>query len=238
MGTAHPDPASSSLIELAARKVRRAIVDCEFGPGIKLKVETLSKEYGLSSSPIREALNRLAQEGVVHAVDNKGFRVPPISMEELRDLSRMRCLLESEALSDSIEHGDDEWEGRVLAAFHLLSISEKRLGTQPVALDQEWSERHKAFHMALFSACTSRLMLDMVTSLYDRTERYRKFSALHRELPRYKVHEHQSIMKAALSRDKEKAVALLCKHIESTRDNIVGWIERELERGELPALSR
>lgn len=222
------DPASSSsLIEVALQKMKRAIVCCELTPGSKLKVDALSKEYGLSSSPIREAMNRLTQDGIVHAIDNKGFRVAPISVKDFREISRLRCLLEGEALSDAIEHGDDQWEGEVVAAFHRLSMVEKRLGKGPVALDDEWSERHKAFHFALFSACPSALLLSMIDSLFDRAERYRRFSALHRQTERHKNNEHQSLLKCALARDKDKAVALLREHIGHTEANISAAVARQ-----------
>lgn len=217
----------TSLIEVALHKMKNSIVRCELPPGTKLKVDALSKAYGLSSSPIREALNRLAQEGVVHASDNKGFRVAPISVQDFDEISRVRGLLESEALSDSIDHGDDAWEGNVLAAFHRLNVVEKRLGSGPVALDDEWAERHKAFHFALFSACPSPLILSMIDSLFDRAERYRRYSALHRQTERHKTNEHQVLMKAALSRDKAKAVKLLRQHIERTRDSVRTAIERQ-----------
>lgn len=228
MATTLAEPTQgTSLIEVALNKMKRSIVCCELPPGTKLKVEALSKEYGLSSSPIREALNRLAQEGIVNASDNKGFRVAPISVDDFLEISRIRCLLEGEALSDAIEYGDDAWEGDVLAAFHRLNVVEKRLVEGPVALDDEWSERHKAFHFALFSACRSPLLLGMIDSLFDRAERYRRFSALHRQTERHKGNEHQTLMKAALSRDKEKAVKLLRQHIERTKASIGEAIARQ-----------
>lgn len=223
---AEPAP-GSSLIEVALQKMKHAIVCGELAPGFKLKVDALSKAYGISSSPIREALNRLAQEGVVHASDNKGFRVAPISVADFNEISRIRILLESEALADSIEYGDDVWEGNVLAAFHRLSVAEKRLGEGPVALQDDWAERHKAFHFALFSACPSALLLGMIDSLFDRAERYRRFSAMHRQTERHKSNEHQTLMKATLARDKDKAVGLLRKHIERTKDSIADAIARQ-----------
>lgn len=217
----------SSLIEVALYKMKRAIVCGELSPGTKLKVDALSKAYGLSSSPIREALNRLAQEGIVTASENKGFRVAPITVADFHEITRIRRLLEGEALADAIERGDDQWEGDALAAFHRLSMVEKRMGKGPLALDDDWAERHKAFHFALFSACPSTLLLGMVDSLFDRAERYRRFSARHRQSERHKSNEHQELLDAALARDKDKAVALLREHIGHTESSISQAIERQ-----------
>lgn len=219
-----------SLIDVALTRMKHSIVRCEIAPGTRLKVDALSKEYGLSSSPIREALNRLAQEGIVCAIENRGFRVAGLSTSDFDDIARVRMLLECEALSDSIEHGDDKWEGDVLAAFHRLSIVEKRIGSAPVALDDDWTERHRAFHFALFSACRSPLILKLIDSLFDRAERYRRYSALHRMTARHKGNEHQKLMKTVLERDKAKALELLRDHIEHTRDSVYRALERQAAR--------
>jgi len=220
-----PSP-GTPLIDVALTKMKKAIVCCELAPGEKLKVAELSKTYGLSSSPIREALNRLTQDGVVEASDNKGFRVAPISVNDFRDITRLRCLLECEALGDAIQYGDDEWEADVLGAFHRLNLMEKKLGSGVLVLDDEWSARHKAFHFALFGACPSPLLLKMIDSLFDRAERYRRFSAQQRTTQRHKGNEHQELMEAALGRDREKAMTLLRNHIQETLGRIIEAIER------------
>ena len=218
---------ATPLIEVALKRMKHAIVACELLPGTKLKVDALSKAYGLSSSPIREALNRLTQEGVVTAFENRGFRVAPVTMRDFDEICRLRILLESEALKDAMELGDDAWEGNVLAAFHRLSALEKKLGPDPVALSDDWTARHKTFHFALFSACRAPLLLNLIDSLFDRAERYRRYSALHRLSPRHKSGEHRNLMNAVLARDKEKALELHRKHIVGTRNRLAEVLERQ-----------
>ncbi|WP_248800811.1 GntR family transcriptional regulator [Pseudomonas sp. MWU13-2105] len=211
---------SGSLIEVALQQMKKSIICCDLAPGEKLKVAELSKSYGLSSSPIREALNRLAQEGIVEASENKGFRVAGLSVADFSEITHLRCLLEREALANAIAHGDDAWEADVLGAYHRLSLVEKKLSGLPVALDDDWSERHKAFHFALFSACQSSLLLRTIDSLFDRAERYRRFSALRRKVERHKGNEHKRLMDAVLARDTDKAVALLDSHITETLSRV------------------
>lgn len=220
-------PANSlPLAEVALRDLKRAIIRCDLEPGSRLKVDALSRSLGLSSSPIREALNRLAQDGIVSAEENRGFWVAPLSVDAFRDIIRMRTLLEGEAIRESVAKGGDDWEAGVLAAFHRLSLAEKKLSSGPVALDDDWSERHKAFHFSLLAGTTSPLLLQMIDSLFDRAERYRRFSALHRVEERQKSGEHQALMKAALAREPEKAAKLLTKHIEGTLDRVVAALGR------------
>jgi GntR family carbon starvation induced transcriptional regulator len=204
------------LAEHAYQELRKAILRCEYEPGERLRVEELSRRVGASSSPIREALNRLSQQGLVRTVENRGFRVAPLTSDGVADVVRVRLLIEAEALRDSIAHGDDAWETAVVGAAHALSLVERRLGDEPRALDDEWSARHRAFHMSLFSGCRSLLLLDMVSLLFDRAEHYRRWSARHRQAPRSKNDEHQKLRSAVLARDTDKALELIRRHTSRT----------------------
>lgn len=210
--------------ERAYRTLRQAIVRCEFEPGARLRVEDLSQRYALSSSPLREALQRLAEQGLVRALENRGFRVSPLTVEGVCDLSRVRQLVEADALRDAVRHGDDAWEAGCVAAAHALAVLEQRLGDGPRALDDEWSARHRAFHLALYAACTSPLLRNLVEVLFDNAERYRRWTARHRTVPRRKHEEHQRLLAAALSRDADKAVALLQQHITATERLVVAGL--------------
>jgi GntR family transcriptional regulator, carbon starvation induced regulator len=211
-------PAESELplAEHAYRELRMAILRCEYEPGDRLRVEELTQRFGVSSSPIREALNRLSQQGLVRTLENRGFRVAALTSEGVADVVRVRLLIEAEALRDSMAHGDDAWEASVVAAAHALALVERRLGDEPRALDDEWSARHRAYHMSLYSACTSSLLLEMVSLLFDRAEHYRRWSARYRQAPRSKNDEHQKLRTAVLARDTDKALELIRRHTSRT----------------------
>jgi len=103
-------------------------------------------------------------------------------------------------------------------------VLEQRLGEGPRALDDDWSARHRAFHLALYAGCTSPLLLSLVEVLFDNAERYRRWTARHRTVPRRKHEEHQRLLAAALSRDADKAVALLQQHITATERLVVAGL--------------
>ena len=214
------EPASLPLSEQAYRTLRAAIVRCDFAPGERLKLDALIAQYGFSSSPLREALNRLAQEGLVRSLENRGFRVAPLSAEMLHDLTRMRLLVEAEALRLAMQHGDDEWETSVVAAFHRLSLlAERRDAGKPVDMG-EWTERHREFHMALFAGCGSPLLMQTAETYFTQAERYRRFAATQAREPRCKMPAHQGLMSAALARKQPEALELLRKHIQGTTDTV------------------
>jgi GntR family carbon starvation induced transcriptional regulator len=204
----------------AYQALRAAIVRCEYEPGARLRVDELAQKLSVSSSPLREALSRLAGQDLVQALENRGFRVAPLSLEGIADLTRVRLLIECETLMDAMENGNDAWESDVVAAAHRLALAEQRLNGGSAILDDDWSERHRAFHMAIYSGASSSLLRSMVGNLFDAAERYRRFSASHRKFRRNKNDEHQELMRVILSRDKKKAVELLKQHISSTQRNV------------------
>jgi len=209
------------LVEQAFTRLRADVLAGAFAAGSKLKLDELQGLYGYSSSPLREALSRLSQEGLVRADERRGFRVAPISAEDLADITHMRVMLDVPALRESIAHGDDAWEATVIAAFHRLEKVESRLSDGPVVLDEEWSELHRSFHLALVGACPSERQRIWGASLFDQAERYRRFSARFRRTARRKSNEHRKLMDAALRRDADTACALLEEHILSTQRNVL-----------------
>lgn len=210
-----------TVSEQAFQVIRQGVLSGEHAPETKLKVEALQDRYGFSSSPLREALNRLVQEGLVKADERKGFRVAAMSEEDLADITKMRLMLDIAALQESIRCGDDAWEAQIVAAFHRLEKIEARLPQGPVVLDAQWASRHREFHLALIAACPSERQLNWSMSLFDQAERYRHFAARTRTSARKKDAEHRTLMKAVLHRDVETATQLLAEHICSTQTNVL-----------------
>lgn len=211
---------SVPLSEQAYLRLRSDVIGGQLAPDTKLKLELLFSRYGLSSSPLREALNRLAQEGLVSADERRGFRVAPLSLDDLADITAMRKLIDVPALADAIAHGDEDWECAIAAAFHRLNLAEKDLGDGPLVLDGQWEAVHRDFHLSLLAGCPSARQRALSASLFDQAERYRRFSARFRQTIRRKNQEHKRLMNAALQRDAATACALLEQHIEATRRNV------------------
>jgi DNA-binding GntR family transcriptional regulator len=208
------------LVEQAFTRLRKDVLVGNYPAGTKLKVEELQEAYGFSSSPLREALSRLAQEGLVRADERRGFRVAPISAEDLADITRMRLMLDVQALAESMQYGDDDWEAAIVAAYYRLEKVESRLGEGPLMLDEEWSGLHRDFHMALIAACPSERQRNWSASLFDQAERYRRYSARYRKTARRKSTEHKKIMDAVLKRDTKTACVLLQDHILGTQRSV------------------
>ena len=129
------------------QRMREDILGCTLAPGTKLRFEALRTRYDVSFSTLREALARLVAESLVVAHGQRGFAVAPVSLDDLRDLTQARVLLECEVLRLAMERGNDDWEANILASYHRMERSQDRLG-QHYYLDAKWSTLHGAFHLA------------------------------------------------------------------------------------------
>lgn len=205
-----------SRSEHAWQTLRSAILAGRFEPGAPLKFSELQEMCGVSVSPVREALARLVAAGLVEGEHNRGYRAASLTVAELDDLVRTRGQLEGLALTRAIEIGDAHWEGRAISALHVIERMPRRQRDNPELHDEDWEMHHAAFHRALISACDSPLLLQICQTLYDRADRYRRFSLTVETAQRDVAAEHRAILDATLGRDAVRATTLLTAHYDST----------------------
>jgi DNA-binding GntR family transcriptional regulator len=222
---------ASTLIGKTHAQLKNNIITGFHRPGEKLRVEHLKRDYGVSGGTLREALTMLIADRLVIGEGQRGFRVKPVSVKDLIDLNRIRIVLEKEAIRQSIAHGDDEWEGRVVSSFHLLIRSGKGLfgNFGDPDLFDEWGGRHHAFHVALFSAAPSEWSRYFLTIAYQQFERYRQmFHVMAQGIarPRDVEAEHIEILEAVLARNADAASTLLEQHLLRTLDEWVEFFEK------------
>lgn len=208
---------------LVHEQLRRDIVEGSLPPGEKLRIEALRERYEVGASPLREALNRLSAEGLVTQQDQKGFRVSPVSPEELLELTRTRCWVNEIALRESIATGDAAWEEHVLIAYHRLTRTPSRLDGQPGKVNPAWQKLHQAFHASLYAGCPSRWLIDFANMLGDRADRYRYLSAATQAAGKRDVPaEHKAIMEAVIGRRTDDAIRLVNEHLVRTTQTLLG----------------
>ena len=216
---------AKTLVESSYDWIRSDIIAGKLAPGSKLRIEELREDYNIGASPLREALNRLAGEGFVTAERQRGFKVAPVSTEDLKDLSRMRVMLECQALRDSISNGDDEWEVNLVASHHRLQKAEQHYGKNLA----EWEQRNDEFHEALVAACGSTWLLRLRHLLYEQHKRYRFIAILSQQEGRDVHQEHREILEATLARDTNAACKATQQHIQQTLDTSIR-VFTELEK--------
>ena len=213
--------ASKTLAGTVLASMRSDILELRLIPGSKLPFESLRERYDAGFSPLRESLSRLVVEGLVIGEDQRGFRVAPLTVEDFVDLTTLRREIEVMAITRSVERGGDTWEADLVRAFHhmLLASSPVRRG-----YPTEWARRHRAFHEALVAACGSPRLLLLRRQLFDHFMRYQRVAPRHVWKNSIRDTEHKKIVDAALSRNVDKAAALIRAHIRIL-DEIVDGVK-------------
>lgn len=146
---------SSSITQSAYSRLRADLLACRLVPGQRLKIDELCQQLSAGSSAIREALSRLASDGLVLIEPQRGFRVMPLDLEELRDLTDTRCRIEELCLRDSLAHGGIEWETTLIAALHRLSRTPVQAAGDVMRYSEAFGAAHATFHEAVVGACPS-----------------------------------------------------------------------------------
>jgi DNA-binding GntR family transcriptional regulator len=196
--------------------IRADILEGRLMPGSRLHSVMLAERLGISRAAVREALSRLASEGLAQSFDQRGFRVTPVSQEDLKDLTRVRIEIESLAIKASIERGDAAWEGAIVGAFHELQRATPAEQRHLQPLMGDWSAVHQRFHGSLVAACGSPRLLSIREALIEQSERYRKLSVSYHPGERNLNEEHKQIMEAVIDRDVPAALALVARHFNKT----------------------
>jgi DNA-binding GntR family transcriptional regulator len=215
---------SRTLASDVFEQLRRDILECRLEPGARLRFKDLRARYNSGLSPIREALMRLVADDLVILEDHKGFRVAPVSQEELVDLATTWFELEALGIRQSIKKGDDRWEANIQARFR--ELSKHRMRSARGRLDPGWEPRNLAFHESLYAACGSPSLMRFCRVLSERFSRYRRLWARHLTTKRDIAKEHADLCRAVLDRDTAAAVAALRKHRTTTiQDLLADWNE-------------
>jgi DNA-binding GntR family transcriptional regulator len=210
-----------TLVDDVYRGVKDDICMGRMQPGERVHLGDICRAHGVSLSVVREAVTRLASERLLKARPQQGFTVPPLSVPDLLDLTRVRIEIETLALRESIEQGDLAWEAELVAAHHRLVGA---AGRGPAAgPNYEWMKAHSEFHAALASACTSPLLKQIRQQLFDAAELYRHWSA-HLAKPKRRrnlAKEHRALLDAAIAHDADLGVELIASHIQLTTDLVL-----------------
>lgn len=213
--------AEPTLVDLAHQRLSRDIVEGIREPGERLRIERLRQIYGIGPTPLREALQRLAADGIVIANGHRGFQVAPLDVEEFTDLNIARIAIETAALRLSLEKGDDDWESRVVAAAYALEKQDLLLLKDELKDFDRWEELNGRFHAALVEACGSRWLLRQRRVLQEQCDRYRRASVYRERMERNLYEEHREITAAVLKRDVKLACTLVSEHFQRTGDGLL-----------------
>jgi len=202
-------------------RLRADLLSGRLAPSRKLQMRFLIETYQTGQTPLREALNRLASDGLVEVREQRGFYVRNISRAELSELTKTRCWVETLALRESMAASTPQWEEQLLLAQHRLSRTPRSLKETEFEDNPEWERLHRIYHRTLIGNCGSQSLIMFCEQLADQLYRYRRLS-IRKAFPSRQVgDEHLAIANAVLSGNTEEATALLSAHYQRTADVIL-----------------
>ena len=186
----------------ADERLRAEILTGRLRPGDRIPVEHLASSWGVSATPIRESLRRLAGDGLVDLTPQRGARVATVDADLAHEIYAVRLLLEPVALRQSLDAaiGDRNFVGEVSAAFDSMVEADTFV---------ERLERHHAFHMVLVSRCPNRTLVDEIASL--------TLSAPADPRSRH-GRDHRRLRDAVIEGDIETTIVIHTEHLTATID--------------------
>lgn len=199
----------SSKGGLAYTELRRRITSGELAPGSRLSQYELAEEMGMSITPLREAIRRLASEDWVAMDTHRDVRVAPMSATEARELLEARFSLEPSATElAALRRTEREIAVMRAAADALLPVT-RTWGEEAIAA-------HRAFHRAIYAASHNNVMIRLLDDLWDKADRYRRIGL---ELPAgaeprtIDLNQHHEILELVVVGDGAAAAGLVRSHI-------------------------
>lgn len=204
-----------STPELIARSLRQAISAGEFPPSTQLGEAALARQLGVSRGPLREAIARLTQEGLLVAPRNRGAKVPDLTREAVSDIYLLRSTIERAAIERVLEQGrGPETADRLDAAVaEMAALSGSPDSPEMVAADL-------AFHHELVEAADSeRLSRVHQTVIVETGMCLRAMQATYTP-DQDRVTEHRDLTAAIRAGDLPRAVAVLAEHMRDGEDRL------------------
>jgi GntR family carbon starvation induced transcriptional regulator len=201
----------STRSEWVQDRLRDAILQGELAPGQRLAANELAQQWNVSPTPLREAFQRLASDGLVSVSPQRGARVASPSIETALEIYELRLLLEPRCLRQSLEASDDEHRGEIKAAFEVF-----RSATTVAA----GVEAHSRFHATLLNRCSSEWLLRFATQLSEASRLFQIASVQGGLVRRHPKAEHRALRDAAVRGDIDRCVSLQEDHLRRTLDLI------------------
>lgn len=190
-------------------RLREAILSGELIPGQKLGIDTMRARFDAGATPVREALNRLVSEGLVISRDLRGFSVADLDESELLELYKARAKFFAFLLREAIENGGNDWEERVIVAYHRLSKTPWSTSEDEFKLNPDFSGRLMDFYVALFSGCGSRWLVDFAVRLHHECNRFFWMVMVSKFETNEPESMHRSLVDAVIARDADRAVQVI-----------------------------
>lgn len=198
--------------------LREAIVEGELKEGETLRQDHIANLFNVSRIPVREALARLEEQGLVTTQRHKGAVVSSLSLEEIAEMFEFRALVEGEVIRHAVNVISDS------------TLAEAKSFADAFAVEPDsgkWAQLNRLFHYTLYKDCGRPYHLQIVSKALDKIARYlRAQLVLTHGIARARA-EHEGILRAAMARDADEAAALTRAHILGASRSLISFLQAQ-----------
>lgn len=206
----------SNLSDQVYYKIKNLIMRYEIVPGQRLHMQDICEKLGVSRTPLREALARLAQEGYITLIPNKGCYVNEINIDEAGELYDVREILEGYTVEKAIEKSTDDALKRLEARLKGYDEDVKKKFTRERLL------KDRDIHLFIADTAGNKTIRRMLEQVFERIIFKRSTEGIYsRERGQAASREHREIFEAMKQKDARKASDAIKEHIRRGKNNIV-----------------
>jgi DNA-binding GntR family transcriptional regulator len=226
-----PDADRDALVNSLAEQIQLGIVTSEFPVGARLRQEQLAERFGVSRTPIREALRMLHARGSVILIPNRGAVVRAPTTKEIRDAYAIRAELEglgAELAATRAREAELEKLAEAERLFRQSVAEYVRTSSSTETPDLSWMQANDLFHEAILDAAGNPRLHQIINELHLSFPRNLTWSALSEEptLIDDNVNQHRRILAAIELRDPEAARRWMTDHVQRAGELVASWFER------------
>ncbi|HWL77650.1 GntR family transcriptional regulator [Microbacterium sp.] len=223
---------SSEYVSPADRIVttlQRRVVSGEIAIGTWLRHDALAAEFGVSRTPVREALRVLAAQGIVTIAPNRGARVNGLSVRDIREMGEVRAELQGLAAELAAIRINDDQITRLFAAWDEFREALEH-GASSDDLGDLWADANERFHSVVVEAADNRQLALTIAELHRRVPRNLSFGGYAGNTHRLRVNlaEHDEIARAIADHDPVRARELTEEHYRKANESTARWVETRL----------
>jgi DNA-binding GntR family transcriptional regulator len=209
---------AATLVELAAEHLRESIIAGDMAPGQRIPIGDVAEELGMSLIPVREALQALSREGIVIPLPRRGYRVAPLSVDDLAITYQLRLILEPLIVHMAVPQLDDS---DLAALKGVLDVLDEAL--QEGTWTRHYAD-HRTFHFGIYDKCGASWLIRFTEMLWQNTQRYQRLTTRIDGELKARMREHHRILRACRDRDADLASELMRQHLTNAQVKIVEFL--------------
>ncbi len=190
--------------------LKQQVIDGTYRPGEKISEQTVADRYGISRSPVREAIRQLANEGLIDYFPNRGAFVKSYTAKMVKDSVDVRLLLEKYAIANIEPTLLEEYREDLLQLRETIRVADR---SDYIALDAE-------LHETIVKLCGNEALMSLYRLLYSQILAFREISLVDESMFQLATRSHVAILTAILSGQTERAERLITKHLTESAEQV------------------